>query len=116
MYSKKAMREEIVKQYRQIQDLEAKITNITSESNILKKELEIVKDQRWDDIEDCQFQINFKAINAFSIERAVNDKREHTVIAYLTDNGIQSWYFTCSRKTHDRLTEEFKTQILDKKE
>jgi hypothetical protein len=61
----------------------------------------------------AEFEIDFKAINAFSIERAPHDKKEVTVVGYKDkDDEVQQWYFQCSRETHKRLSEQFKREIL----
>lgn len=66
----------------------------------------------------CSF--NFKAVNAFSIERNWNDGVESTIIGYTLDEQIihndgriidkstvKEWYLYCSREQHEKLVQEF---------
>jgi hypothetical protein len=61
-----------------------------------------------------EFEINFKSINAFSIERAIKEKVLVTLIGYKDINGnVQVWFFRCSEETHKRLVKQFKKEILE---
>ena len=86
---------------RQVSTLEKKLA---SAQDLLK----LAQKEQADNVAGCVFEINFAAINAFSIERIVRDGAEVTNIGYFDVRGaIQQWYFMCSRETHDRLAREF---------
>ena len=66
------------------------------------------------------FEIDFKKLNAFSIERVlpINQNtnfnvlpiqfHENTAIGYLVEGEVKEWYFSCDMSTHQRLVLEFK--------
>lgn len=98
-----------------IRALKREYKELESTNKNLESELEVLKDIRIDAIEECSFDIDFKKLNAISIERAMYGKREKTVIGYLKHkDDIGQWNFTCSRETHNRLAEQFKEQVLGK--
>jgi hypothetical protein len=99
----------------ELDDKKTVIENLKIDKNLLKDELEALKKERDYQVAECSFEINFRCINAFSIERLVLPKNssqkydtERTSIGYLTGGKIQEWVFCCSRETHERLVEEFK--------
>jgi hypothetical protein len=56
--------------------------------------------------------VNFNKINATSIERMLDHRRENTpvtVIGYLlpNTNEVREWYFNCTQTEHDTLVEKF---------
>jgi hypothetical protein len=66
-------------------------------------------------IQESDFEINFKAIKALSIERTIENGIPMTVIGYKkSDNSISEWNFVCSDENHKRLAEQFKKDILGK--
>lgn len=79
---------------KQIAELQAKIESLYSE-----------------ELEQCDFEIDFKAMNAFSIERNTNSKgRAYTIIGYLKEdsNEMGEWNFFCSLTQHQKLAEQFR--------
>jgi len=56
------------------------------------------------------YAIDFAAINAFSIERGVNQHdAPTTTIGWLDKEGrTNEWYFYCSQDTHEGLVRQFK--------
>jgi len=84
----------------------------------LEKEIDDLKNQRYDNIADCGFEIDFKELNVFSIEREIipkdrynRDNREATTIGYKENGKLEEWNLSCSRETHERLVKEFKAYI-----
>jgi hypothetical protein len=66
-------------------------------------------------MQQSEFEIDFKAMNAFSIERSIQDNQTITIIGYRDKEGsIGQWYLSCSEENHKRLAEQFKKDILDK--
>lgn len=62
--------------------------------------------------------IDFKAMNAMSIERRLNESNEPiTIIGYALHSDSKElidWYIFCSNETHEKLVEEFKQYIKNK--
>lgn len=91
-------------------DLENEVHDLKKENTRLKdtKEYEFKKD-----LDGSAFEFDFKAVNAFSIERIVDNKTPHTVIGYIRSKcedgsvNIGEWRFYCSQKEHNRLAEKF---------
>lgn len=101
-----------------LKDKNAEILCLKSDLANLQKELDDLKNARHSIIEDCGFEIDYKGLDAFSIERTVVPKnkdqkfdREKTIIGHLVDGKINEWAFSCSRETHERLVQEFKAYI-----
>lgn len=67
------------------------------------------------EVQECEFVIDWKNMNAFSIERMGDPKGNYSVIGYyLGQDGNQvvaEWKFYCSLEQHNKLAEEFKKQI-----
>jgi len=95
--------------------LEARITHQADVNRKLGRDFDEAFNQRIEDIEDCDCEIDFVKLDAFSIERLVHEKREKTGIGYLKAGVIHEWNFTCSRERHAKLVERFVSQVLDKK-
>jgi hypothetical protein len=55
-------------------------------------------------------EIDFNVINAFSVERNVNDNRPCTIIGYFIDNSTAplEWYLFCSDDQHHKIVTQFK--------
>jgi hypothetical protein len=95
-------------------ELEAEVETLKREITRLKdtKEYEFKKD-----LDGSAFEFDFKAVNAFSIERIVDNKTPHTVVGYIRgkcENGsvnVGEWRFYCSQKEHNRLAEKFAEYI-----
>ena len=66
-------------------------------------------------VEQSEFEVDFKAMNAFSIERSNQDNQAVTIVGYKDKDGsIGQWYLCCSDENHKRLAEQFKKDILGK--
>lgn len=90
----------------------------------LEKELEIYKEwweQMQETTRDSEVVIDFAAIDAFSVERMVNNNLPQTVVGYLKEEtvvdsngvahvnrGVKEWYYFCSEKRHQELVDKFK--------
>jgi len=55
----------------------------------------------------CSF--DFKAMNAFSIERQYDFKLQTdvTVIGYVKNENIEEWCIHCSKESHEELVKKF---------
>jgi hypothetical protein len=66
-------------------------------------------------IEQSEFEIDFKAIKAFSIERSLENGQAITIIGYKDkDDNDKEWNFTCSEEKHKQLAEQFRKDILNR--
>jgi hypothetical protein len=93
------------------------ILELEAEVETLKREITRLKDTKdyefQKDLDGSTFEFDFKALNAFSIERIVDNKTPHTVIGYSRGTcqdgsvNIGQWVFYCSQKEHNRLAEKF---------
>jgi len=66
------------------------------------------------DVQSAEFVIDWKNMDAFSIERMGDPKEAYTVIGYwVVENGekrVHEWKFYCSLEQHNKLAEQFKGQ------
>jgi len=110
--------EKILLLEQKIKDRGAEILCLKSDILDLQREIDDFKSTRDKIIEGCGFEIDYKGLDVFSIERTVVPKnnnqkydREKTIIGYLVDGKINEWSFSCSRDIHERLVQEFKAYI-----
>lgn len=97
-----------------LKDSETEIDNLKNRIKIIEEENQHIKKQRDEILGDCGFAIDYKALNAFSIERMIarpngNYKYDYEVtnIGYIIDGKIHEWCFSCSREIHERLVNGF---------
>ena len=62
------------------------------------------------ELEECDFEFDFKSADAFSIERINKSGKNKTVIGYRKndENIIGEWWFDCSFVQHQKLAEQFR--------
>lgn len=79
-------------------------------------------------IADVDFVINWKEMNAFSVERMVNDNLPVTVIGYFIEEPVFNqgvdmwvpkkvvceWYLHCNEDRHNELARQFKEYLKGK--
>jgi hypothetical protein len=91
-------------------DLENEVHDLKKENAQLK---DVKESQIQRDLDGSTFEFDFKALNAFSIERIADNKTPHTVIGYIRSKcedgsiNVGEWRFYCSQKEHNRLAEKF---------
>lgn len=112
--------------------LKARYEILEEDNKLLQESLERVKksrDQQYDlyekqiaeltaklqqlystELEECDFEFDFKSADAFSIERVNRSGKNKTIIGYRkTDEGtIGEWWFDCSFAQHQKLAEQFR--------
>jgi hypothetical protein len=106
--------EEISDRVKELREEKKKHGELKIKYEILSKEYETIKNQTYNDIAECDFSVDFKKMNACSIERLLsNDNREVTIIGFIPKDcqGIKKWMLHCSRETHNALVEVFNTQV-----
>jgi hypothetical protein len=73
---------------------------------------------------DSTVAIDWKTMNAFSIERIYRNNEVSTVIGYLLNNDyeddkkqslVKEWTLYCSEAQHEKLCKEFQSYVKDKK-
>lgn len=86
---------------------------LQDKKNQLEEKYNKLKEEKYKQISECNFSVNFKKLKAVSIERLIHEDREITNIGYLCEvsNEIKEWMFFCSRETHQRLVIEFNEQL-----
>ena len=62
------------------------------------------------ELEECDFEFDFKSADAFSVERINKSGKNKTIIGYrkTDDNTISEWWFDCSFAQHQKLAEQFR--------
>lgn len=103
----------IKKDETKIQDLEKEIMKLKG----------CIRKQNEDDDSDLassEFEFDFKALEAFSIERMCDNGRPHTVIGYVRSRSkegpcLGQWLFYCSKDEHNKLVEKFRAYLKTKK-
>lgn len=63
---------------------------------------------------DATHAVDWKSLDAFSIERHTRDVVPITVIGYWSDEEVKEWSFYCSLTEHERLVKEFNIYIKRK--
>jgi hypothetical protein len=67
------------------------------------------------DVQSSTFVIDWKNMDAFSVERMGEAKEAYTIIGYYakTENDVREvaeWKFYCSQEQHEKLAKEFEAQ------
>lgn len=110
----KKLKEEIELLTAREKDLKDKVAKLERDNKALTEEVQGYKRQICTEVSNSGFAVNFKLLNAFSIERAVIEKNSEyhfdrgvTNIGYLIRGKMHEWIFECSLETHERLVKEF---------
>ena len=81
--------------------------NLKVEYEDLKNENKRLKDVIKGEISNAAFSINWKVMNAFSVERNYDHRSIKTIIGYLVNDVVHEWSLYCSADEHERLVKEF---------
>ena len=84
-------------------------SNLKVELEDLKNENKRLKDVIKGEISNAAFSIDWKIMNAFSIERNYDHRSIKTIIGYFVNNVVHEWSLYCSADEHERLVKEFNT-------
>ena len=106
-------------------------SDLVSENLKLKAELENLRkvlEKINAEMHSSEFSVDFAEMNAFSIERFVNNNIPCTVIGYFIEEPVtldekkvaskkvlNQWYLYCTQERHTELVEQFKTYMKGKK-
>ena len=91
------------------EDLKQRNQQISDLQQELEDKMEVVYSE---EVERCDFEVDFNALNVFSIERVRKNNVIYTVMGYYKPDGkIGEWNFTCSYTQHQRLAEQFRQHI-----
>ena len=82
-------------------------SNLKVELEDLRNENKRLKDVIKGEISNASFSIDWKIMNAFSIERNYDHRSIKTIIGYLVNDVIHEWSLYCSADEHERLVKEF---------
>lgn len=63
---------------------------------------------------DSEFALDYRQMNAFSIERLCRDGQAVTVIGYFLNSQVREWNLYCNEERHQELVNQFKL-YLEKK-
>lgn len=87
------------------------------EDRIRRMELEKV-DSIKADVNSSDFEIDWKNMDAFSIERMGDNNSAYTVIGYWVivnnEKTVAEWKFYCSQEQHNKLAKEFRDGVAKK--
>ena len=105
-------------------------SELVAENLKLKKEVEDLKKVIADinkAIQSSEFCVDFKEMNAFTIERFVNNNNPCTLIGYFIDEPVivddktigskkvlNQWYLYCTQERHTELVDQFKVYMKNK--
>ena len=110
----KKLKEEIELLTAREKELKDKVAKLERDNKSLTEEVQGYKRQICTEVSNSGFAVNFKLLNASSIERAVIEKNSEyhfdrgvTNIGYLIEGKMHEWIFECSLETHERLVKEF---------
>ena len=69
------------------------------------------------ELDSSSFAIDFEKMNIVSIERAIRHKKSITIFGYIDkDNILKEWVFYCSLDQHERIVDQYKRYLMDKRE
>lgn len=93
------------------------IESLTADLNRLREEK---TDEVRNDVQRSTFVIDWRNMDAFSIERMGDVKEAYTIIGYYTkdEHGqrkVKEWKFYCSNYQHEKLAKEFAEYTLDQR-
>lgn len=60
-------------------------------------------------------EVDFLAMNAFAVERIWSGNHYKTVIGYNNNGDIREWHIHCGIKQHEKLAEQFREYVKNKK-
>ena len=100
--TKENLRNELAKANLNINVLKDKISELENNLDDYKKGIET-------QVEEFPVAVNFKKINAFSIERLFNitTKQFTTIIGCYVNNELKEWFLHCNDNMHEILVNEF---------
>lgn len=96
---------------REIKRLKADLEDRDQRIELLQEQLAALRSEQDKAVVDCGLAVDWNRMNAFSIERMMQDGRPMTVIGYWegpNDENVGEWSFRCNQDTHERLVEEFR--------
>jgi len=78
----------------------------------IKNSYDNLKEEKYEIISGCGVSVDFKKLEAVSIERNIHKNREVTQIYYRKkDSTLGEWVLFCNRDIHEGLVEEFNVQM-----
>lgn len=108
---------DIAEKNRRITDLEVELSDKCNEVETLKAKIRSIEDAT----RSATFHFDFNAVNAFSVERNINNNVPCTIIGYLlpepvvftegetsTKDVVREWYLYCDEKQHESIVKAFK--------
>lgn len=107
------LKDEIFHLNKRIESRDIQIERLQAELNKMSLEK---ADSIKKDVETSEFEIDWKNMDAFSVERMGDNSCAYTVIGYyLTDEHnikhVHEWKFYCSQEQHNKLAKEFKDGV-----
>ena len=97
---------------REVNRLKAELADRDQRIVLLQEQLADLRSQEAKDAARSGFAADWKRMNAFSIERIVQDGVAVTMIGYCKGPEdkpeVGEWCFRCNQDTHERLVEEFR--------
>lgn len=111
-------------QFERAERLEKRIAELEA---AIKRHNDHVYEAARKDVATSSFAVDFETMNAFSIERLIENSTSKTVIGYLTTDRVagemgntekktvREWTFYCSHEEHERLVKEFNAWKAKKK-
>jgi hypothetical protein len=82
-------------------------SNLKCELEDLRNENKRLKDVIKGEISNGACSVDWKIMNAFSIERNYDHRSIKTIIGYFVNDVVNEWSLYCSADEHERLVKEF---------
>jgi hypothetical protein len=94
--------------------------NLVERNEVLAKQLyqmEHLQNERdYGEVRKAGYAVDLDSMNAFSVERSINEGRPKTIIGHVKPDGsIGEWMLDCSADTHRSLVQQFKDIIVERK-
>ena len=99
-----------------------KIAELEKQIMILKGQIEKQNKEVVDDMSTAEFEMDFEAIDALSVERILYGNKPITVIGFVRywdlKDGLHTgqWQFHCSVEEHKKIVKMFREYMKTKKE
>ena len=119
------------KKVRELQREVERLEQLVNAHEVAYNELAAIYDKRNKDLDDASRELpvtlNFDAINAFSVERLMQNNKPVTVIGYfvneripddnriVTVQKVKEWYLYCNDKVHKDIVKQFNDYMASRK-
>lgn len=100
-----------IKTLLKVKQLESDLVDRDQRIELLQEQLADLRSELAKAAADSSFAVDFNRMNAYSIERIIQNGLPVTVIGHWcgpNDENVGEWNFHCNQDTHEQLVEQFR--------